>query len=109
MHIYKKTAVSSEIATEAPKFNYKEERKRLETQIKKAQKLIEDCDKKIAELTKKRDALNESLVSGGGNNAASLAKDLHDTSATIEELEMKMLEAMEEQHGFENELKQLIG
>lgn len=105
----KKSTTSSEIAAEAPKFNYKEERKRLETQIKKAQKLIEDCDKKIAELAKKRDALNESLASGGGNNAASLAKDLHDTSAMIEELEMKMLEAMEEQHGFENELKQLIG
>ena len=95
-------------SAEPPKFNYKEERKRLEGFIKKTQKLIEDCDKKIADLSKKRDALNENLISGAGN-AAVLAKDLHDVSGQIEEVELNMLQAMEDQHNFENELKQLIG
>ena len=95
-------------SAEPPKFNYKEERKRLEGLIKKTQKLIEDCDKKIADLSKKRDALNENLISGAGN-AAVLAKDLHDVSRQIEEVELNMLQAMEDQHNFENELKQLIG
>ncbi|WP_374034204.1 ATP-binding cassette domain-containing protein [Bdellovibrio bacteriovorus] len=101
--------VSSEKAAEAPKFNYKEERKKIETQIKKAQKLIEDCDKKIADLTKKRDALNESLMTAAGDKAAGLAKELHELSGAIEDLESSMLQAMEDQQNFENELKQLVG
>lgn len=104
-----KTSSSASSVIDSSKFNYKEERKRLEGLMKKAQKLIEDGDKKIAELGKKRDALNESLATGGGSNAASLAKDLHDTSALIEELELNMLQAMEDQHSYETELKQLIG
>lgn len=103
-----KSRTTTSTSAEPPKFNYKEERKRLETFIKKAQKLIEDCDKKIAELSKKRDALNENLINGAGN-AAALAKDLHDVSGQIEEVEMNMLQAMEDQHNYENELKQLIG
>lgn len=101
--------VSSEKPTEAPKFNYKEERKKLETQIKKAQKLIEDCDKKIADLTKKRDALNENLMTAAGDKAAGLAKELHELSGAIEDLESTMLQAMEDQQKFEDELKQLVG
>ncbi len=104
-----KTTVVNSSVSDSSKFNYKEERKRLEGLVKKSQKLIEDCDKKIAELGKKRDALNESLATGGGSNAASLAKDLHETSALIEELELSMLQAMEDQHSHETELKQLIG
>jgi ATP-binding cassette subfamily F protein 3 len=91
-----------------PKFNYKEERKRLDGLVKKAQKIIEDSDKKIQELSKKRDTLNESLISGSGN-AATLARDLHEVSGLIEEMEMNMLQAMEDQHQYENELKKLIG
>lgn len=101
--------VSSEKPTEAPKFNYKEERKKLETQVKKAQKLIEDCDKKIADLTKKRDALNENLMTAAGDKAAGLAKELHELSGAIEDLESTMLQAMEDQQKFEDELKQLVG
>lgn len=94
---------------DGPKFNYKEERKRLEGLIKKAQKTIEDSDRKIAEASKKRDALNEDLMTATGEKAASLAKDLHNLSSLIEELEMVMLQAMEEQQAFEEELKKLVG
>lgn len=93
---------------EAPKFNYKEARKRIEGQIKKSQKQIEDCDKKIIDLSKTRETLNDSLMTATGEKAATLARDLHDLSAKIEDLESLMLEAMEEQHNLENELKALV-
>lgn len=102
-----KVALASSSHVDSAKFNYKEERKRLDGLIKKAQKVIADGDKKIAELGKKRDLLNESLIQGG-SNAASLAKDLHETSDLIEELELTMLQAMEDQHAHEAALKQLI-
>ncbi len=91
------------------RFNYKEERKRLEGLIKKAQKQIEDGDKKIAEFNKMRDSLNEKLMTFTGEKAAGLAKELHELSGKIEALENSMLNAMEDQHTFENELKQLVG
>lgn len=93
---------------EVPKFNFKEERKRLESLIKKNQKQIEDCDKKIAEFSKARDTLNEALMSASGEKAAQLARDLHDLSGKIENLEIAMLDTMEDQERIENELKQLL-
>ncbi|WP_347357366.1 ATP-binding cassette domain-containing protein [Bdellovibrio sp.] len=95
--------------TDSPKFNYKEERKRIETQIKKAQKLIEDCDKKIADLSKKRDSINETLMTATGDKASGLSKELYEISGAIEDLESTMLQAMEDQQNFEVELKGLIG
>ncbi|UOF00715.1 ABC-F family ATP-binding cassette domain-containing protein [Bdellovibrio reynosensis] len=91
------------------KFNYKEERKRLEGLVKKAQKRIEDSDKKIAELSQLRDSLNNSLMTATGEKAASLAKDLHQLGSQIEEQEASMLQAMEEQEASEQDLKKLTG
>lgn len=93
---------------ESTKFNYKEERKRLESLIKKAQKQIEDTDKKIHSLNSTRDDLNQKLMTATGESAATLARHLHDTSTQIEDLENSMLSAMEAQHELEQELKQLL-
>ncbi|WP_255490099.1 ribosomal protection-like ABC-F family protein [Bdellovibrio sp. KM01] len=100
---------SGQTSDEAPKFNYKEERKRIEGLIKKALKLIEDSDKRITSLSLKRDSLNESLISGAATNSAATAKELHEISGQIEDLENQMLQAMEDQHQYEQELKNLIG
>jgi ATP-binding cassette subfamily F protein 3 len=102
-------SASGQNSDEPSKFNYKEERKRIEGLIKKAQKLIEDSDKKINTLSVKRDSLNESLIAGAAQNSATVAKELHDISGQIEDLENQMLEAMENQHQYEQELKNLIG
>lgn len=91
------------------KFNYKEERKRLESLIKKSQKNIEDCDKKITELSQTRDSLNEKILGASGDKAGILAKELHDVSEKIESLENAMLQAMEDQQTYEIELKALVG
>jgi ATP-binding cassette subfamily F protein 3 len=95
--------------SESSRFNYKDVRKKIEVQIRKAQKLIEDSDKKVAELGKKRDALNESLISSIGADAGRLAKELHDISEVIDQTEMSMLAAMEEQQNLEAQLKELTG
>lgn len=100
---------SKAAASDAPKLNYKEERKRLEGLLKRSQKHIEDCDKKIAEMSKMRDALSEKLMTASGDKAADLAKELHALSGQIEELETAMLDSMEKQHSHEQELKQLMG
>ncbi len=92
---------------DAPKFNYKEERKRLENLIRKAQKLVEEGDKKVVKLSAKRDILNESLLTALGESAGTLAKDLHLVSGQIEETELEMLTAMEDQQKYEDELKNL--
>lgn len=102
-------AINKTATSDAPKLNYKEERKRLEGLVKKSQKHIEDCDKKIAELSKMRDALSEKLMSSSGDKAAAHAKELHALSGQIEELELAMLDSMEQQHAHEQELKQLMG
>lgn len=93
---------------EPSKFNFKEERKRLETAIKKLQKSIEENDKKISELSKRRDQLTESLMTAAGDKAATVAKDLHEISSQIEDLELSMLQAMEDQQNFELDLKNLL-
>ncbi|QDK46969.1 ABC transporter ATP-binding protein [Bdellovibrio sp. ZAP7] len=100
---------TGQTSDEAPKFNYKEERKRIEGLIKKALKLIEDSDKRITSLSIRRDSLNESLISGAATNTAATAKELHEISGQIEDLENQMLQAMEDQHQYEQELKNLIG
>jgi ATP-binding cassette subfamily F protein 3 len=101
-----KTATQS---SESSRFNYKEERKKIEVQIRKAQKLIEDSDKKVAELGKKRDALNESLITSIGADAGRLAKELHHISVVIQQTYWGMLTAMEEQQTLEAQLKELTG
>ncbi|MNL17146.1 hypothetical protein D3C87_1382240 [compost metagenome] len=103
------TTKSATQSSESGRFNYKDERKKIEVQIRKAQKLIEDSDKKVAELGKKRDALNESLISSIGADAGRLAKELHDISEVIDQTEMSMLAAMEEQQTLEAQLKELTG
>jgi len=99
---------SSSSSSDNNKFNFKEERKKIEAAIKKAKKVVEDGDKKVAALSAQRDSLNETLLTALGEKASGLARDLHQVSADIEEIENKMLLAMEEQHLLEEQLKQLI-
>lgn len=108
LEIASATNQSTEKNDTASRFNFKEERKRLESAIKKSQKAIEDMDKKIIDLSQLRDSLSESLMTATGEKAASLARELHALSARIEELENFMLESMESQHSLEIQLKDLM-
>lgn len=90
------------------KFNYKEERKRLETAMKKCQKVIDEGDKGIQSLNTQRDQLNKDILNVTGEKAALLARDLHVLSKKIEEIEEKSLAAMEELENLEKELTVLV-
>lgn len=90
------------------KFNYKEERKRIEAEIRKTSKAIQDLDKKLNEKAKLRDELNEHLLGATGDKAAALAKDLHQASEEIESYENQMLDYMELEQKLQGDLGALI-
>ncbi len=90
------------------KFNYKEERKRIDTAIKKNNKTIEDGDKKIKLLNAQREELNQVLMKSTGEIAVKLAKDLHQISFNIEEVENQVLSAMEDLEKLDAELHNLV-
>lgn len=102
------SASGSDQDSASAKFNYKEERKRIEAEIRKTQKMILDCDKKIADKTRLRDELNEHLMVATGEKAGSLAKDLHQASGEIEEAENTMLELMEKEESLNIALNALV-
>lgn len=78
------------------KFNHKEERKRIDSSLKKLNKLIEESDSKIKKMNQDRDRISQDLITAAGENAGQLAKELHTLSNNIEQLEEKSLEAMQE-------------
>ncbi|AHI07130.1 ABC transporter, ATP-binding protein [Bdellovibrio bacteriovorus W] len=90
------------------KFNYKAERKRLESEIKKAQKVFAESESLANKLAKERDEVLEKLAIVAGPEAADLGKALHEMSQKIEDLELIMLSSMESQDELEKELRQLV-
>lgn len=94
--------------TEAPKFNYKEERKRLEVLIKKTQKEILDFEKKVAEMSRQQTAMTENLLTLTGPAAQALSRELHELSGQIMAVEERMLELMEQQDQWQRELQKLV-
>lgn len=97
---------SSEVSQ---KINYKEERKRIEGEIKKSTKLAKDAELKIQKLEEQRGQINEELLTISGEKAGELAKKLHNLSSEIENIENSLLEHLESIENFEKELNLLIG
>ena len=98
---------SSQMQNENSKFNYKEERKKLETAIKKQQKELSDIEKKLVELAKKQAEMTEKLITLTGPQAQTLSRELHDISLEILSLEERMLVIMEEQDDAQKKLLEL--
>lgn len=95
-------------ASGTSKFNYKEEKKRLESSLKKQQKEMLDLENKIAGLTKKQFELTESLMSNSGLEAQHISKELRLLSEDIINLEEKLISAMEEQEDTQMKIQTLI-
>lgn len=89
------------------KFNYKEERKRLEGILKKTQKEISDGEKKLLELAKQQVEMTEKLVTLTGQQAQALSRELHDLSSQILEIEEKIFTFMEDQDSAQKQLDEL--
>ncbi len=87
--------LSAAVATEPSKFNYKEERMRLDTLIKKTLKEITDHEKKLVELAKTQAEMTEKLVTMTGPQAQTMSRELHGISTMILETEEKVLSLME--------------
>ncbi len=92
----KKTEIKTIASNAASKFNYKDERKRLDASIKKIQKEISDLEKTLLELTKKQMEMTEKLITISGPPAQTLSIDLHHVSDQVIEIEEKILNLMEE-------------
>lgn len=90
-----KTSSLAASSVEPTKFNYKEERKRLDTLIKKTQKEITDHEKKLVDLAKTQAEMTEKLITMTGPQAQTMSRDLHGISSTIMEIEEKVLSLME--------------
>ncbi|MBC7370385.1 MAG: ATP-binding cassette domain-containing protein [Bdellovibrionaceae bacterium] len=80
----------------APKYNLKEEKKRLDTLLKKVQKEIKDIEKKLDTHQKKQVEITGQLLTMTGPQAQTLAKELHELSAKIYAQEEDLLRLMEE-------------
>lgn len=78
-----------------PKFNYKEESKKLQGDLKEAQRQIAKCEEKIGILQKKRDQLNHDLLTSQGLQAGNLAKELSFVGIEIHRIEEDLIQNME--------------
>lgn len=103
-----KVSSGAQTAAEPAKFNYKEERKRLDTLIKKTQKEITDLEKQLVGLAKSQSEMTEKLLTLTGPQAQTLSKDLHGLSGEIMATEEKVLSLMESLDQFQKDLESLV-
>lgn len=91
----------------APKFNYKDATKQLQSQIKEQLRKIQKCEELIHSLAQTRDRLTADLLTASGEKAQAMAKELGLCAKEIERIEGDMLEHMEKLEQHENELTKL--
>lgn len=91
----------------AQKFNYKEETKRLNSEIKAIQRELEILEKKLKEFTTKQLELNEELLTVSGSKASQMAQEISQVSKNIESLEENMLTLLEKQEILQKNLDSL--
>lgn len=104
------SSTSNKIASptrETPKFNYKEESKRLSGLIKEAQRKVTKCEELLFQKSKQRDELTQALITTQGPQAQALSKELGLCSQEIERLEDDLLKHLEEQDLAEKDLQAL--
>lgn len=89
------------------KFNFKDTKKKIESQLRQCKKELQNIEKEIDSKNQRREEINESLLSASGVKARELAKELHEISSLIEGLENKMLEFMESEQSLNEELNKL--
>lgn len=89
------------------KFNFKETKKRLQSEISELNRKTTQTEKKVKQLEAKRTSLTEELLTVKGTQAAQLAKDLGLCSREIEQLEEEILYFMEESDKKQKEIQNL--
>jgi ATP-binding cassette, subfamily F, member 3 len=99
----KEKAVAS---TTNEKFNFKEESKKIQSQIKEIQRKISKCEELIFSQSQKREEFNALLITAKGVEAQSLSKELSYSSREIEKLEEQLLEYLQQVEDLEKRWSQ---
>lgn len=89
------------------KFNYKEETKKLQTEIKELERKIQKTEEILFQHSKDLDAVNTELLTATGAQAQVIAKNASYISLDIEKTENMLLEHMENLDLKQKELQQL--
>lgn len=90
-----------------PKFNYKEEKKSLDRQLKQYEKTIQESDKALSELNQKLLSLNEAIISAQSQEQAEAIKAITRVQSEIEAHENRWFEANAKKEEVEKALKAL--
>lgn len=100
------TLNSANSSDSTSKWNYKEEKKKIDSQIKKNFKSIEKLETEAALATQQILHINEQLTTANGIKAAELAKQLHDVSADLKNKEDQILDLMAELETLQEKMTQ---
>src|SRR6185312_599976 len=101
--------ISEGTSAGSSKFNFKEQRKLLQNEIKDFEKKIRKAEELLLSLGQKRDDLTQSLITTQGPSANEMAKELGLCSKEIEKTEEDLLSFMEELDQKEKALMELKG
>lgn len=101
--------ISEGTSAGSSKFNFKEQRKLLQNEIKDFEKKIRKAEELLLSLGQKRDDLTQSLITTQGPSAKEMAKELGLCSKEIEKTEEDLLNFMEELDQKEKALMELKG
>lgn len=94
-------------AEQENKFNYKEETKKLQSEIKEFTRKIQKCEELLQALQKKRDQINHDLLTVQGAQARVIAKELSQVGSEITRIEEDLIQHMEHVESKEKELQNL--
>ncbi|MGE0633166.1 MAG: ATP-binding cassette domain-containing protein [Pseudobdellovibrionaceae bacterium] len=97
----------SKIEIEAPKVNYKDENKRLQSLVKELNRKILKTEEILSSLHQKTEDLNKTLLISQGQQAQQIAKELSVFSKEIEQTEENLLVHMENLEKAERDLQTL--
>ena len=89
------------------KFNFKDETKRIQSEIKELQRQISKCEELLGQFQNSRDLINTQLISAQGSDAALKFIELSKTSQEIDKTESHLIEYMERCELKEKELHEL--
>jgi hypothetical protein len=105
-----KQALGSTAATQAqqPKSaNWKEEKKRLEREVRLRDKMINDCEAEMARLQKETEELNITLSNASAPDLG-LVKKMSENGKRIQELEEAWLNLSEEREQYRKEVAAML-
>ena len=104
-----KTVSAASTETSEKKFNYKEETKRLNSEIKELERKILKTEELLFRQVEKQNELTAALITAQGQQAQEIARQAAALNAETEQMEEALMNHMENVELKKQELTQLIG